>query len=290
MFDAEHMPGPVRCATWQEEIKQHPWPEFYLTHQAGAAFTVGADSHNNLGLSDLELRQIKATYFGTIAEVDAQVGRLLNHLKETGSYNNTMIIFTSDHGENLGDHWAHSKFTYFEETFHVPLIVRDPSREADQTRGSIIEAFTEGVDLMPTILDAIGGDIPAQCDGHSLLPFCHGSSPNNWRQESHMEFDLRSPYDNKIPPPLGLAMQQCMATIIRGERYKYVHFTALPPLLFDLQEDPDEFHNLADDPACQDIRIEYAEKLLSWRMEHDEPALTDLGLLPDGSVEYGVRG
>ena len=104
-----------------------------------------------------------------------------------------------------------------------------------------------------------------------------------------MEFDLRSPYDGEGTPPLGLKMSQCMATIIRGERYKYVHFVALPALLFDLQEDPDEFNNLADNPDYQDIVVEYAGKLLSWRMEHEAPALTDYHLRDAGSIEQGLR-
>ena len=79
-------------------------------------------------------------------------------------------------------------------------------------------------------------------------------------------------------------MKHCTANIIRGERYKYVHFTTLPPLFFDLEEDPDEFNNLAADPAYQGLMLEYAGKMLSWRMEHDGRALTDLHLTPDGIV------
>ncbi|MBL4906322.1 MAG: alkaline phosphatase family protein [Sneathiella sp.] len=224
MFDEKDMPLPVRRATWQEEITQHPWLEHYLTNQSCTPYTVGADSHDNLSLSDQELRQIKATYYGMIAEVDAQVGRLVNHLKKIGSYDNTLIIFTSDHGESLGDHWAHAKYTYFEETFYIPLIVRDPSPEANQTRGSIVDAFTESIDIMPTILDAIGVDIPVQCDGYSVLPFCRDKQPEGWRKECHMEFDLRAPYDGAGEIPLGLGMKQCMVNIIRGERYKYVYY------------------------------------------------------------------
>ena len=104
-----------------------------------------------------------------------------------------------------------------------------------------------------------------------------------------MEFDLRSPYDGEGAPPLGLKMNQCMATIIRGERYKYVHFIAFPDLLFDLQEDPDEFNNLADDPAYQAIVVEYVGKLLNWRMEHDAPSLTDYHLTQEKTLEQGLR-
>lgn len=289
MYEETAMPLPTRCATLKEEIAQHPWLEHYVSNQRGSPMTVGTESRDNIHLDDQNLRQIKATYYGMISEVDDQLGRLIDYLKETGAYENTMIVFTSDHGENLGDHWAFAKYTYFDPTFHVPLIIRDPSATADQSRGSQIEAFTESVDIMPTILEAISQEIPDQCDGRSLLPFCRGEQAERWRDEAHMEFDLRSPYDGVGPPPLGLKMNQCMATVIRGERYKYVHFVTLPDLLFDLQEDPGEFHNLVDDPAYQAIVIEYVGKLLSWRREHDAPSLTDYHLTQEMTLERGLR-
>jgi arylsulfatase A-like enzyme len=157
-----------------------------------------------------------------------------------------------------------------------------------QSRGTVVDAFTENIDIMPTILDGIGVEIPMQCDGHSLLPFCRGEHPEGWRQEYHAEFDLRSPYDGEGKPPLGLKVHQCLANIIRGERYKYVHFPALPPLFFDLKNDPDEFQNLAANPSYQGQVLEYAGKMLSWRMEHDDPALTDVHLTPNGHMR-GMR-
>lgn len=289
LFDADDMSLPIRCDTWQEEAKQHPWLEHYLTNMGGTPYTAGAACDDHLLLEDDELRQLKATYYGMIAEVDAQVGRLIDFLKETGDYDNTMIVFTSDHGESLGDHWAHAKYTYFEEAFHIPMIVRDPSAAADCTRGNIVEEFTESVDIMPTILDALNIDIPAQCDGKSILPFCRSQNTKHWREEYHTEFDLRSPYDGKGAPPLGLEVKHCMVNIICGKRYKYVHFATLPPLLFDLKNDPNEFTNLADNSAYQEIKYEYAGKLLSWRMVHDEPGLTDLHLTPEGKVISGMR-
>jgi arylsulfatase A-like enzyme len=288
MYDEKNMPLPVRQLSPEKEAAQHPWLKHFLYNQMATGYVFGADSRDNLSLSDQELRQSKATYYGMISEVDAQIGRLINYLEQAGTYDNTLIIFTSDHGEDLGDHWAFAKYTYFDHTFHTPLIVHDPSSAAHRTRGSVVDAFTESIDIMPTILDGIGVEIPMQCDGHSLLPFCRGERPAGWRQEYHAEFDLRGPYGNKGDPPLGLEMQQCTANIIRGERYKYVHFVTLPPLFFDLKEDPDEFRNLAAEPAYQGRVLEYVGKMLNWRLEHESPALTDLHLTPDGIVR-GMR-
>lgn len=289
MYQEADMPLPDRCDTLEQEIAQHPWHKHYVTNQRGTPMTVGSESSDNLSLSDQDLRQVKATYYGMISEVDAQVGRLIDYLKETGAYDNTMIVITSDHGENLGDHWAFAKYTYFDQTFHVPLIVRDPSQAANKSRGSIVEAPTESVDIMPTILDAIGLDVPAQCDGRSLLPFSRAKQPEDWREEAHMEFDIRGAYDGEGVPPLGLEMKHCMGSILRGARYKYVYFARLPSLLFDMQNDPSEFNNLATDPAYQGVLLECAEKLLSWRVEHNEPALSDLHLESGGKVVQGLR-
>ncbi len=101
----------------------------------------------------------------------------------------------------------------------------------------------------------------------------------------HWEFDFRHFVDANGDSVQGLRPDQCAVNVIRGERYKYVHFTAMPPLLFDLVEDPDEFRNLAEDPACQPILLEYAQKMLSWRMNHDERVLANTRLTPDGLVE-----
>ena len=278
LYDANDMSLPVRRETPENEASLHPWLEYYLFNQRGSGYTFGARSDANLSLSELELRQIKASYFGMMSEVDSQIGRLVEYLKQIDAYDNTLIIFTSDHGDMQGDHWMFSKSTYHDGAFHVPLIVRNPGTMADKSRGTLVEAFTESVDIMPTILDSIGRDAPVQCDGHSLLAFCGDKQPEHWRQEYHAEFDLRSPYAYDADIPLGLEKRQCLVNIVRGDRYKYVHFSGLPPLFFDLKDDPHEFINRVNDPDYQSRVLEYAEKMLTWRMQHDEPALTDFHL------------
>jgi arylsulfatase A-like enzyme len=287
-YDADDMPLPVRRETLKDEAAQHPWMDYFLTTPRPKGWSLEDDVSITHDISELDLRQIKATYFGMISEVDNQLGRLLDYLKETGAYENTLIIFTSDHGEYLGDHWMFSKYSYFEQAFHIPLIICDPSAKADSSRGTVVDAFTESIDIMPTILETIGVDIPEQCDGHSLLPFCRGQKPEGWRQEYHAGFDLRGAYEIEDPSPFGLSIDQCMVNIIRGERYKYVHFAALPPVFFDLADDPDEFHNRADDPAYRGEMLEYTGKMLNWRMQYDGPALTDMHLTPD-KIIHGLR-
>jgi arylsulfatase A-like enzyme len=84
---------------------------------------------------------------------------------------------------------------------------------------------------------------------------------------------------------LDIAYDECCFNVIRDAHYKYIHFTALPPLFFDLHNDPDELHNFAEDPAYANLVLSYAQKMLSWRMANDERTLTHLKAGPDGMVE-----
>ena len=285
LYEPADVPTPVRAASPEDEARQHPWLAHYLHNQKGTGFTVGFTAADNLSLSEPELRQLRATYYGMMSEVDAQIGRLIDHLESTGEYERTLIVFASDHGEQLGDHWMLAKYGYFDQTFHTPLILRDPLPAADGERGGVISAFTENIDVMPTILDWLGRKVPTACDGESLLPFCRGESVPTWRHEAHWAYDFRDLVDQGVEQTLGLTSDQCTMTVIRGERYKYVHFTTLPALFFDLEEDPAEFRNLADDPSYQGLILEYAQKMLSWRMSHDDRVLTNTVLTAAGPVE-----
>ena len=269
LYDAADMPLPVRHASPQEEGMQHPWTRFYLSNQLDWPYTHGASLEEYLEIDEGEIRQIRATYFAMMTEVDAQIGRLVAYLKETGAWEQTLIVFTSDHGEHLGDHWMMAKYGYYEQTYSIPLIIRDPGVASDPGRGKTIDAFSESVDVMPTILESLGLGVPVVCDGHSLLPFCRGQDVRDWRNEAHSEFDFRHFRGLEGGRKLGLTPDLCVANLIRDKRYKYVHFAGLPPLFFDLENDPHEFHNLADDPDHRGLVLEYVQKLLSWRMNID---------------------
>ena len=271
LYDPAQVPGFRRAESAEAEGRQHPWLAWWLSQRQRRA-----TDH------EVRLRRLKAVYFGLMTRVDAEIGRLMAFLDESGLAERTLVIFTSDHGEELGDHWLIGKGGYFDGSYHIPLIVRDPRPGA--VRGSRVACFTENVDIMPTLLEAIGGPVPGQCDGRSLAPFLAGQAPTAWRDEAHWEFDFRNPLDDDAERVLGLTLHQCALNVVRGERYKYVHFTKLPPLFFDLEADPGETRNLAADPAYAPRVLEYAQKLLSWRMNHDEQTLTHLTLTSDGPV------
>ena len=273
MYDPATLPGFMRKASAEEESAQHPWLSLVLSLKA---FRVPLD--------DKKGRRMKAVYYGLMTRVDDALGQLIQFLRLSGRLESTLIIVTSDHGEEMGDHWLIGKGGYFDGSFHIPLIIRDPRPSADSSRGTVVSGFTENVDLMPTLMDAIGAETPVQCDGRSLIPFLEGADQGNWRTEAHWEFDFRDPADDSIERALGLTMHQCTMNIIRDHRYKYVHFTRLPPLFFDLASDPGEFVNRAADPAYLPLVLEYAQKLLSWRMNHDEQQLTHITLTSKGPL------
>ena len=285
MYDPRSVPLPQRLETAAAEAEQHPLLAVALKSLRKKGTYNEHYPHDLLHIEESEVRQLRATYYGMISQVDDQIGRIMAHLKESGEDRDTLVIFTCDHGEMLGDHWMWGKTGYFDQAYHIPLIVRDPRRLADGTRGLQVDAFTEAVDLMPTILEWLGVEVPQQCDGRSLLPFLEGENPGNWREAAHWEFDFRDIEHETWETGLGIASDQCTLGVLRGRRYKYVHFTTLPPLLFDLERDPGEFRNLADDADHSAIVLDCAQRMLSWRMEHAEHVLSRMHITDAGVIE-----
>ncbi len=270
MYDPADVPAFRRAASPEEEARAHPFAAFML-RQHLAREDLDPATHAN---DERSARQLCATYYGLMSEVDHHVGRMVAALKASGQYDNTLIVFTSDHGELLWDHWMLGKGIYFDQSVQIPLIVRAPGGRMDKGRGRVVEAFSECIDVMPTILDMLGCEAPLQCDGASLTPFLAGETPPRWRTEAHWEIDFRDVVEGKPEDELGLRLDDCAFAVVRDQRYKYVHFTALPAILYDVANDPDELTNLAGDPAHAGVVAEYAQKMLSWRLAHAERTLT----------------
>jgi len=281
LYHPDNVPDFKRASSLEEEKNQHPFLAFQLEKNLNSGYY----SASIYPRDDKSMRQLRATYYGLITEVDENIGRIINLLKETGQYENTVIVFTSDHGVQLGDHYLLGQGPYFDQTFHVPLIIRAPGGKRKKQRGSVIEAFTESIDIFPTIMDMFGADIPIQCDGRSLVPFLIGETPEKFRTEVHWEYDFR--YSGYLSPGkrTPIDFDECSLNVIRDEHYKYVYFAAMPDLLFDLKKDPEELHNLAKDPAYTETVLKYAQKMLSWRMANDERTLTYMLAGPKGVVK-----
>ena len=277
MYSADDMKPPVRAQSATVEAAQHPLLHFYLENSRNEKFFQGAEGMVS-GLDEAAIRQMRATYFGMMTEVDDQLGRVLAWLDETGQWDETLIVFTSDHGEQLGDHHLLGKVGYFDESFRIPLVIKAPG----QAGGAIVDAPTESIDVMPTMLDWLGAPIPNAVDGRSVMPFVRGEVQPNWRTELHYEYDFRDIHYSQPETALGLGMEDASLCVVQDEAGKYVHFAALPPLFFDLKADPHQFHNVAGDPAYAARVRDYAQRALSWRLRHADRTLTNYRSTPGG--------
>jgi arylsulfatase A-like enzyme len=190
-------------------------------------------------------------------------------------------VLTADHGELMGDHWTLGKFGFFDPCYHVPLIIRAPGLKAGQR----IEGFSESIDILPTLLDLAGVANPGHLDGISLRPWLAGAALGAPRPEVHWEYDFRDVANGRAQRHFDRPLDALNLAVIRDERWKYVHFGGLPPLLFDLVEDPGECVDRADDPAVQGVRLAMAERMLAWRAQHLDRRLTGLELTAAGVVE-----
>jgi arylsulfatase A-like enzyme len=201
---------------------------------------------------------------GLIKQIDDQIGFLLRCMQEMGLMQNTMIVFTSDHGDYLGDHWLGEKDLFHEPSVKVPLIIYDPTPEADATRGHACEALVETIDLLPTFLAAIGGD-PAQqshrLEGRSLLPWLRGDATASWRQFVISEYNYAS---LPVAEKLGVAPRDASLFMVADRRWKYIHAPGFRPMLFDLDGDPDELRDLGADPSSEGERQRLAGALARW--------------------------
>ncbi len=190
-------------------------------------------------------------YFRMVSGIDGAIGRFLAALEATGLADNTIIVYSADNGYHMGNRGLAGKWSHYEESLRVPLIVVDPRLPAAE-RGKVTTAQALNLDLPATFLDWAGIEPPPRYQGRSLKPVVAGREPSDWRTETfHEHFAVR----NRIPAFEGL----------RNARFKYVRYFdhGNHEFLHDLQNDPDELVNLAGDP-------QHAETLQAMRQRTSE--------------------
>ena len=151
----------------------------------------------------------------------------------------------------------------------VPLLVRDPSPRADATRGALLDALVESIDLAPTALAALGVERPDRYAGDSLLGMLYGDPQRRPREHVHFEYDYR-PTALRCDPDADPDTH--LYWVLRGHDYKYIQFADpdMPPMLFDLRADPDELDDLADRPEYAPQITAACQTLLRWRMVNED--------------------
>ena len=279
MFKPGDGPAFARAADREAEQVSHPYLAYAMPQSGKDSFIYGAEGPLSAWTGE-DFAAIRAIYYGMILEVDAQLGRIWQALKDAGAWDDTLIIFTSDHAEMMGDHWTLGKGGFFDGSYHIPLVIRDPGGAA----GGIVESFTSAADIFPTLCERLGIEAENGLDGQSLLPFVNGGNEQGWRDAAFWEFDFREIALGEAERHFGLRSNECNLAVIRDEGFKYVHFAGLPPLLFDLADDPMELNNVAADPAYASTRLGYAEKLLSLRARHLDQTLAYTELTEKGPV------
>lgn len=227
------------------------------------------------------MRRMRAQYFGMVSEVDHQLGRLWDAMRASGRWDDTVVIVTADHAELLGDHGLREKVGYWETSQHIPCIVRDPRRPA--AHGTVVDVLTENVDIMPTLCDAMGIDVPLQCDGLPLTPFLDGAEPPWWRTAAHWEYDWRFALIQlgaEFAWPWTRSLEKQNLCVHRTDDIAYVQFGDGRHLCFDLAADPTWRTPCTD----QSRVLRAAQELLTWRMQMTDRQHT--GFL----VEHGGTG
>lgn len=261
-YDPGDVPAPIPPAA-----QRHPFLDVVMRLPLTAA-TADEGAH----------RRLMAQYFGMVSEIDEQLGRVWEALRRLDHWDETFIVVTSDHGEQLGDHGLIQKVGFLEGSYHVPAIVRDP--RVPRAHGDVVDAFTENVDIFPTICEAIGLDVPVQCDGLPLTPFLRGETPPWWREAAHWEFDWRALMFGATPRwPWERHLEQQHLTVLRSHHAAYVQFGDGSAWGFDLAADPSWRTPLTDAGSL----LALAQAMLVWRSSHAERTLSGM-LLVDGGI------
>lgn len=224
-------------------------------------------------LTDDEKRNIIASYYASTEFLDANIGRTLDALRDSGHADNTLVIYLGDHGYSLGHHGRFEKHTHYDVSVRAPLIVSTPDMQHFDAEA---HALVEFIDLFPTVLEYCGIEIPNEAEGISLMPIIRNPETEPGRDYVFSEY-----YDNE-------------EAMIRSREYKFIYTTGrreredgyrtglpLPgrtKMLFCLRFDPDETINLANDPIYADLIAEMEQEMLR-RFTETHP---EAGNLPPG--------
>ncbi|MEM6429462.1 MAG: sulfatase-like hydrolase/transferase [Deinococcota bacterium] len=241
MTPGELVPGEHDTNPWHFAATQEETPDFSTWHTPFQAH--GCSSHlYPVG----ELKKDMATYYGMISFMDQQIGRILDKLDALGLADNTIVIFSTDHGHFIGQHGLIAKGPFhYEDMLKLPFIVRWPGQVP---AGQTSDALQSLVDLAPTFMQASGQSVPGEMQGVSQLEVWHGKRP---QARDHIICENRH---NPVMPHLRTYVdERYKLTVYREESFGE---------LFDLQDDPHELNNLWDVPRCQGVKLELLHKFV----------------------------
>lgn len=247
------------------EMNIQPWTTY---HQDTKGLPMIHNVQRNLGGNWEKVQEFVRCYYAAITHIDHEIGRLIQYLKEDGLYNNTVIIFSSDHGETLGVHAGLSDkgLDMYEETVHVPLLIRYPQKTPQR-----FDQLVHTCDIYSTILDIAGVQREvAERDGQSLLRLFEDAS---WREYLVSESS-------------GLDFMSYTQRMIRDETFKFVFHVGEVDELYHLNDDPFEQHNLVHQPEYASTCIRFLEKLKEWLIANNDGLIVRYGPIYDAKISH----
>lgn len=258
-------------------LDQLPPPAVNAAPPAGEpdAMTLMRRSYHNTTLfpvgnyTEADWRKLRWGYYRMIEKVDAEIGRVLAALRQAGREDDTVVILTADHGECAGAHGFNQKTVLYEESARVPLIVAWKGRTPAGTCDKLVNT---GVDLLPTMLDCAGIEIPKKLTGRSLRPLAGGEARGEWREFVVAQDDMvqGGPVDGLQPRVEG--------RMVRSERFKYCLYSqgTRRESLIDLQADPGEMTDLAADPKHRETLLAHRAMLARFAREHNDAKAAEM--------------
>ncbi len=263
-----------------ERQNTHPVVDAFMQQEYSASY------------SRAEVRDVVIpAYMGLVKQLDDHIGQLIAFLVSRGILQNTMIVFTSDHGDYLGDHWLGEKDLFHNPSVKIPFIVVDPSDAADSSRNTSRDDLVEAVDLVPTFVEFAGGTISKErLEGRSLLPLIRSSdSLESWREYAISEIDYS---DRGARAILGIEPLQCRAIMIASKNWKFIYYYGYRPQLFDLNNDPNEINDLGEAPSLELVRNQMMDAIYHWQFNLKRRLGLEYTYLegqgPQRDEEYGI--
>lgn len=231
-------------------------------YHANPAFPVG-------NFSPERWQTLRWGYYRLIEKVDAEIGKVLTALKAAGLEENTLIVFTADHGECAGAHGFNQKTVFYEESSRVPLIVSAPGQRTGRVAANFVNT---GTDILPTMCDFAGLPRPAELPGLSLRPLALGQPVPAWRDDVVVQNNMSQTF------PVGGIVPTTEGRMIRTDRHKYCVYAhgQRRESLVDLESDPGEMTNLAGDPAHRETLLALRERLRRWGEANHDPLVATM--------------
>ncbi|MEM1236927.1 MAG: sulfatase-like hydrolase/transferase [Pseudomonadota bacterium] len=214
---------------------------------------------------DEAVEKVVPTYMGLVKQIDDQLGALFAFMEERGLMETTTIVFSSDHGDYLGDHWMGDKDYFHDASVRIPLIIADPDPAMDATRGTVSDALVQAIDLLPTFIEHYGGTVPAHLlDGVSLRPLLTGEA-REVNEQVVSEYDY---HQQVFSAETGRGPRDCRIYMLMTQDWKYIHAPGFAPVLFDRRADPNEFNDLGLSPDHEEVRRDMQASLMDWALNY----------------------